>query len=67
MTNSEEGKKILDTLSVVRDAHYRFSKLPCATQLGAKHLIEMTDFLCAEHSKLCCNKCGQYNDECTCK
>lgn len=67
MSNAQKGKKILDVLRVVRAAHHDYTLITVATPEGAEHFIKTIDYLCQQHNALCCNKCGQYNDECACQ
>jgi len=67
MTNSEEGKKILEVLRSVRLAHAEYNKLPACGAMDERHFIALEFSLENDHSNLCCSTCCQYNDECTCQ
>lgn len=66
MTNSEEGKKILEVLRSVKEAHNKYMDLPSSNfkdSRGFSHIIQSLE---DDHANLCCSICQRYNDECTC-
>lgn len=66
MTNSEEGKKILGVLRQVMATINDYKQLPTHSKSMIEKMEDVEIDLCADHYNLCCSKCFQYNDECTC-
>jgi hypothetical protein len=66
MTNSEEGKKIIGVLRQLRTTINDYKQIPNYNKSILDQMVIVEVSLCADHDKLCCSKCHEYNDECTC-